>query len=136
MQSSVYRIISIFSKKAYIHRRLGGNYTNTLMGEFQLFLFSVTFDVFLLVSMDYFYNENENMSSSCLLTFLSFVWKLPGVLMIGAMDAEPERASFFFNRMKFYVIIVYLIKTIIWKMLSSSAIQEKRLQGEYPSMYF
>ena len=59
----MYRIISIFSKKAYIHRRLGGNYTNTLMGEFQLFLFSVTFDVFLLVSMDYFYNENE----TCLL---------------------------------------------------------------------
>jgi len=56
--------------------------------------------------------------------------------MIGAMDSEPERASFFFNRMKFYVIIVYLIKTIIWKMLSSSAIEEKRLQGEYPSMYF
>ena len=49
--------------------------------------------------------------------------------MIGAMDSEPERASFFFNRMKIYVIIDYLIKMIIWKMLSSSSNKGEKITG-------
>ena len=42
------------------------------MEEFQLSLFSVTFDVFLIVSMDYFYNENDILLHVSLLFFHFF----------------------------------------------------------------